>query len=332
MKAAVLPALPVYLLTALAVVPARADGPGATSAGVVVVRNVAYCQGDGADPVCHRLDLYLPRGRQRFPVVFFVHGGAWTRGDKNQFGIYGRLGRCLARQGIGMVSINYRLSPAVRHPGHVKDVARAFAWTYKNIARYGGRPDELFVAGHSAGGHLVALLATDERYLRAEGLTLKAVRGAIPISGLYTLPDYPTVRRVFGKDRAVLRDASPVNHVGPRCPPFLIVYSEHELPGCEGGQAEAFCKALSEHSCPAQTFRAAHRNHISVLVDAGYDGDPVLCRMLGFVAAQVTLHRLAAGGAGGVDFLTELLARSAHEEAPTSTGTAGGPTRPGFSR
>ena len=322
MKACALSAQPglrglALVLTSLAVGvfagTAHADEPAKKPADVKVIRNVAYYEGDGADAVHHRLDLYLPKGQKDFPVVFFVHGGAWMRGDKNHFGIYARLGRCLARHGIGMVSINYRLSPAVKHPEHIKDVARAFAWTHKNIARYGGRADELFVAGHSAGGHLAALLATDERYLKAHGLGLRAIRGAIPVSGLYTLPDYPLLHRVFGKDPAVLRDASPVNHISAAAPPFLIIYSDHELPGCEGPQAEAFCKALCGRSCQAVTFQAVHRNHISVLLNATYDTDPVMEHMLGFVASQVVLHRLATEGPGGVDFLTHMLAGAARD-------------------
>jgi acetyl esterase/lipase len=301
------------LAGALPADPARADGPDRKNGHVQVVRNIAYCEGEGADPVHHRLDLYLPKGQKGFPVVFIVHGGSWTRGNKNHLGIYAALGRCFARHGIGMVSINYRLSPAVKHPEHVKDVARAFAWVHKNIAQYGGRPDEIFVAGHSAGGHLVALLATDERYLKAEGLTLKAVRGAIPVSGVYTLPDHPILHRAFGKDPAVLRDASPVCHACAAAPPFLIIYSDHELPGCEGAQAEAFCKALCGKGCRAESFQAVHRNHLSVLVNAMYDTDPVMRHMLGFVASEVALHRLAADGPRGVDFLTGLLARSARQ-------------------
>ena len=99
----------------------RADEAAVKSAGVKVVRNLAYYEGADADPVKHRLDLYLPRGQKGFPVLLFVHGGAWQVGDKNQFGLYAALGRRLARHGIGMVSINYRLSPGVKHPEHIKD-------------------------------------------------------------------------------------------------------------------------------------------------------------------------------------------------------------------
>ena len=101
--------------------------------------------------------------------------------------------------GIGAAVISYRLTPTVQHPGHIKDVARAFVWLHENIKKYGGRPDELFVCGHSAGGHLVALLATDESYLKAEGLALSDIKGVMPISGVYVIPDN-FFNAVFGKE------------------------------------------------------------------------------------------------------------------------------------
>src|SRR5438105_1562554 len=81
-----------------------------------VIDNVAYYQGDKADPVRHRLDIYLPQGDKDFPVLFFVHGGGWVEGNKNQFGVYGAFAGNFVRQGVAVVCPNYRLSPAVRHP------------------------------------------------------------------------------------------------------------------------------------------------------------------------------------------------------------------------
>ena len=92
-----------------------------------VIDNVAYYEGADADRVRHRLDIYLPKGHSDFPVLFFVHGGGWIEGSKNQFGAYAVLGRTFARHGIALVCPNYRLSPAVQHPEHIRDVARAFA-------------------------------------------------------------------------------------------------------------------------------------------------------------------------------------------------------------
>jgi acetyl esterase/lipase len=99
------------------------------------------------------------------------------------------VGEFLASQGVGVALPNYRLSPGVKHPEHVKDVARAFVWLRNHISDYGGDPEQIFVAGHSAGGHLVALLATDETYLRGEGLQTTDIRGVIAVSGVYHIPE-----------------------------------------------------------------------------------------------------------------------------------------------
>jgi acetyl esterase/lipase len=139
------------------------------------------------------LDVFRPNGIEGRPVVLFVHGGGWIIGDKCLFGLYRAFGRFLARQGIVAVFPNYRLSPAVNHPEHVKDVARAFAWTRRHAKDYGGDPDQIFLCGHSAGGHLVSLLATNGAYLNDEALGLKAedraaLRGVISVSGVYLIP------------------------------------------------------------------------------------------------------------------------------------------------
>ena len=245
-------------------------------------RDITYFDGEAADRNKHKLDLYLPKGKKDFPVVMFVHGGAWVFGDRNFFGVYEALGKMFARHGVGAAVISYRLSPGVQHPEHVKDVARAFAWTHKHIADYGGRADELFVCGHSAGGHLISLLATDESYLKAEGLSLRDVRGAMPISGVYSIPD-GLFNEAFGKDPAVRKAAGPINHVHEGCPPFLILYADRDYPFCDAASA-AFCRALKAKKVPAETVKMKDRTHLSVIGDASRDDDPCAKAMLDFIA------------------------------------------------
>src|SRR5687767_318825 len=144
------------------------------------IKDVPYVDGADADPVKHKLDLYLPKEAKKFPVLMWIHGGAWSMGDRAWFG---EIGRRFAEEGIGLAAISYRLSPKVKHPAHVEDCARAFAWLRANIARHGGDPGRLFVAGQSAGGHLAALLATDPSWLRALQVPDGAIRGVIPMSG-----------------------------------------------------------------------------------------------------------------------------------------------------
>ena len=234
--------------------------------------NLVYFDGPDAQRDFHKLDLFLPQGRRGFPVVMFVHGGAWLIGDKSDFGIYAAIGRMLASHGIGAVMINYQLSPRVKHPEHIKDVARAFAWTHKHIAEYGGRPDRLFVSGHSAGGHLAALLCTDEAWLKAEGLSLADVRGVVPISGVYSIPPR-MFKNVFGTDPDVRESASPTNHVRSDCPPFLIIYADHDFPFCDA-MSESLAKALDGKGVSADTISIKPRSHIDILSRLRFNDDP----------------------------------------------------------
>ncbi len=248
-------------------------------------RNITYYDGPDADKIKHRLDLYLPKGKSDFPVVMFVHGGAWMFGDKDFFGAHEAIGRMFARHGIGSAVISYRLSPAVKHPEHIKDVARAFAWVHANIKKYGGRPDELFVCGHSAGGHLVSLLATDESYLKAEGLSLNDIKGVMPISGVYLIPD-KWLTSVFGEDAAVRKAASPLRDIHAGCPPFCILYGDDDFPTCNV-VSERFCKALEDDKVPAESHEIKKRSHISIITEAAKDDDPCAKLMVDFVNKHV---------------------------------------------
>jgi acetyl esterase/lipase len=278
-------ALAAGLLTPLS---ARATGAAALTGGsyeVKEVRGLAYYEGEGADPVRHKLDLYLPKGAKDFPVLFFVHGGAWRSGNKN---LYGPLGRVFARNGVGVVVINYRLSPKAKHPAHIEDVARAFGWTHRNIAKYGGRPDQIFACGHSAGGHLVALLATDPRHLRAEKLALKDVRGIIPMSGVYTILPNGVFESAFGKDAELCRQASPLEHVRRDHPPALILYADKDYPFLDA-MAEQFGRKLKGCACDASVLKVAKRDHISIIVQACNETDPAMQAMLQFIARHSAL-------------------------------------------
>jgi len=255
------------------------------SYAVQTVKDVVYYDGPGQHKVKHKLDLYLPRGLKDFPVLFFVHGGAWVHGDKDFFGLYALFAASYVRQGVGVVVTNYRLSPAVQHPEHIKDVARAFAWCHKNIATYGGRADRLFVCGHSAGAHLVSLLASDESYLKEHGLTSKAIRGVIPISGPMIIPAR-FMPRVFGTDEEVRKKASPLSHVRKGLPPFLVLYADKDLPGCDGRQAERFCKACKGQGNKVELVEIKNSDHIRIMVSAGDAKHLVFDSILGFIRSN----------------------------------------------
>lgn len=245
-----------------------------------VYTNIAYYDGPDAHPVKHRLDLFVPEGLKNAPVLLFVHGGGWTSGDKN---LYSFIGRAFAEQGFATAVINYRLSPQVQHPAHIEDVARAFSWVHTNIAQYGGNPEKIFVMGHSAGGHLVALLALDEKYLQAHGLTLAAIKGVIPISGVYDVTEAFTLyRSVFGADPQQRQDASPITHVGPNKPPFSILYAQFDFPGL-GTQAQQLLALLRQHENEATITEIPNRDHVTIITNIGAPNDQTTQEILKFL-------------------------------------------------
>jgi acetyl esterase/lipase len=267
--------------------PARAGSAAkaAPESAVQVVNDLAYRTDKDADPQKHKLDLYLPKGRKNFPVLFFVHGGAWKSGDRKIYPFFGRL---FARHGIGTVIISYRLSPTVQHPAHVQDVAKAFAWTHANIARYGGRPDQIFICGHSAGGHLVALLATDESYLKAEKLSPANIKGVIAISGLYTItPVADTIREAFGSDAEVCKQASPTQHVTGNAPPFSILYADNDMRFLDKS-AERMYALLQKAKDDVRIQKIDKRTHITIISQLDKGSDPTANAILEFIKKHTT--------------------------------------------
>ena len=252
---------------------------------IEVIRDLAYLEGNDTDPKKHKLDLYLPPGRKDFPLLVFVHGGGWSHGDKNfWFDLYGKIGRSFAGQGIGVAVINYRLAPKTKHPDQAHDVAHAIGWLHKNIAKYGGVAEKLYLAGHSAGGHLVSLVASDEHYLTAAGLTRSVIKGVISISGVYDVqPDILLFDMVFGKNAEQRAKASPITHVRPGLPPFLIVHGDHELPQCDGPCAELFHQKLKEHQVVCKLLPIAHRDHMSIVARISEANDPGQQAILHFI-------------------------------------------------
>jgi len=263
----------------------RADDAPKKSYDVEVQSDVAYRTDKDADPVKHKLDIYTPKGLKDFPVMMFVHGGAWKSGNK---GMYQVLGKAFAKQGIGTVIINYRLSDKsgkVKHPDHIKDVASAFAWVHANIGKYGGRNDRIFICGHSAGAHLVALLATDETYLKEHKLGLENIRGVMPLSGVFEItPGFFAFNDPFGKEPEICKAASPIYQVKAKHPPFLICYADKDFPTIDK-MSENFCKKLTDGKCDACALKIDGRNHFTIIIQLALDTEDACTKaMLDFIA------------------------------------------------
>jgi hypothetical protein len=226
--------------------------------GLRAILDVPYADNEDAR---NKLDLYVP-DLPSFPVVVFAHGGTWVSGDK---ALYSHLGSYFARNGIGAALINYRLGSKLTFSAQVQDLARAVAWMNRHIAAYGGEADRLFVAGHSSGGHLVSLLATDEKFLRAEGLDMDHIRGVITISGVYIIHWNVVVCGAGPVFRGVDKTAaSPLWNIGPKCPAFLILYAEKEV-WTLARQAHRFHKRLLLYNCLSHLAVVKGENHRSIV-------------------------------------------------------------------
>jgi acetyl esterase/lipase len=264
----------------LAVLAAGAPLRAAEKQAVDVRTNLTYYSGDGADKYRHRLDLYLPKGQRDVPVLVFVHGGGFTVGIKDQ---YGFMGQIFAARGIATAVISYRLSPRTTYPGHVQDVARAFAWVRAHIAEYGGRPDKIFVAGHSAGATLIAMLGADPAYLTEVGESLDHVAGIIPISGSFTASARSGMfQGSVPVDTEVVRNASAIAHVAGPHPPFLILYGDKDAPRT-GEDSEAMAKALKAAGTPADVHEIADHAHMDMVTGMMSPDDAGLKFALDFI-------------------------------------------------
>jgi acetyl esterase/lipase len=250
---------------------------------------VAYVEGPAADPRKHRLDVFRPEGRSGLPVLLFFHGGVWQRGDKET---YAHVGEAFARHGILTLVVNYRLTPAVRHPEHIRDAARATAWALENVERFGGRKDRVFLSGHSAGGHLVTLLLFDPSYLRAVKQAPEALAGVIPLSGIFDLTRaiddtkeggfkafiYPP----FGQDKKVRLAASPVTHLRAVTPPLLVLLAGEDYADMRR-QSEHFVAALRARKLPVTFTTVPGRGHFELVQKLGSEGDPTTAHVVQFI-------------------------------------------------
>jgi acetyl esterase/lipase len=184
--------------------------------GLLAARGLNY----GPDPRQH-LDIYGPRDAaapaHRYPVIVFFYGGSWNSGSRSG---YAWLGRALAARGFVVAVPDYRLVPHVRFPEFLRDSALAVRFVREVATRYGGDPDRVVLAGHSAGAYNAAMLALDPQWL---GDDRKAIRGLIGLAGPYDfLPlDGPVVEAAFGQapDPALTQ---PVHFAGTDAPPAFL--------------------------------------------------------------------------------------------------------------
>jgi arylformamidase len=258
-------------------------------------RNIPY-----ADPPNERqmLDVYSPPDAKNLPVVFWIHGGGWQAGDKTDVQVKPQ---AFMNKGFVFVSTNYRLLPSVDMATIVRDIAKSIHWVHDHIAEYGGDPKRLLIMGHSAGAQLAALICTDDRYLKAEGLSLAIIKGCVPVDGdTYDIPAIIEIaetrarvhglpqarfghREKFGNDPAKHRDFSAITHVakGKGIPPFFILH----VVGHPDTTAQALRlgNVLKDAGVPTTVFAARETTHNKINADLGKPGDPATLALFEFI-------------------------------------------------
>jgi acetyl esterase/lipase len=248
------------------------------------------------------LDVYSPAGAKNLPVVLWIHGGGWQTGDKSMVAVKPK---AFNDAGLVFVSINHRLLPTVEMEAINRDVAAALGWVHRNIASHGGDPARLLVMGHSSGGELAALICTDDRYAKAEGVPLTAIKGCVPVDAdtfdvpaiievaetrarAHQLP-LPTYghRQKFGNDPAKHRDFSAVTHVAKDkgIPPFLILHIAGHPDTT--AQARRLANVLEASGIPVKVVAGREATHASINDNLGVSGDPVTKELFAFVAASL---------------------------------------------
>lgn len=260
-----------------------------------VKKNIAY-----ANPAHERqvLDVYAPKDAKNLPVVFWIHGGGWQTGDKSSVQIKPQ---AFVDKGFVFVSTNYRLLPDVDMGTIIRDVAKSLHWVHDHIAEYGGDPKRIFVMGHSAGAQLAAIICTDDRYLKAEGLSFGILKGCVPVDGdTYDVPaiietaearwrahGLPKAkfghREKFGNDPEKHKDFSAVTHVAKDkgIPPFFLLYvSGHPD---TTAQAVRLGNVLKEAGVPVTLFGGRETTHNKINADIGLPDDAATKALFEFV-------------------------------------------------
>ncbi|WP_431244583.1 alpha/beta hydrolase [Flavobacterium sp. P21] len=168
------------------------------------------------------LDIYYPKNTKGFATIVWFHGGGLTGGNKE-------IPEALKNKGFAIIGVNYRLSPKVKAEKAIEDLHVAIAWTFNNIASYGGDVSQIFVSGHSAGGYLALMTGLDKKWLQKEGIDANKIAGLIPFSGQCIT--HFEIRRQNGipEKQPTIDAFAPLYHVRADAPPLLLITGDREL-------------------------------------------------------------------------------------------------------
>lgn len=236
----------------------------------------------GADPM-QKVIVWGPEGEAagKRPVILFVHGGSWRAGDPED---YSFVGRAFVPEGFVVVLAGYRLVPGGEYPAMIEDTAAAIRWTRDNIARFGGDPGRIVLAGHSAGAYNVAMAALERQWLAEEGVPQDAVAGVVGLAGPYDFYPFDSDSSKAALGAAPEPEATqPVTHARGDAPPFLLVH----------GEADSLVKIRNSRELARRLEAAGGAARTLVLPGANHN-DPLLALAAPWRSRRDVADRIAA--------------------------------------
>ena len=230
-----------------------------------------------------RLDVYAPPGAAGAPILLWVHGGGFMRGDKGSAEHWPNtnVGRMAARAGLLGVVINYRLAPDHGWPAGGEDVAAAVDWLKANAAQYGGDPERIVLAGTSAGAVHVATYLQLRPHVRE-------VRGAVLLSGLYGIAPFSDMRDLayYGEDRSLHAARAPLEAVTETEVPLLVACSEFDPPRFQAEFVGLLQRRLERHGALPRSHIGSGHNHYSLAYHLGTSDTRLEDEIVQFVREQ----------------------------------------------
>ncbi len=243
-----------------------------SKAGISVARDVPY-----GSHARHVMDLFKPDGAKDAPVVVFVHGGAFVRGNKSDNDeIYSNVLYYFARHGYVGINFEYRNAPESKYPGAAEDIRDMLAWVRTQIVGYGGNPKRIFLIGHSAGGTHVGTYVFDPVMARRDddgvvGVVLISAR--LRADAAPSNPNAAAVKAYFGDDVSLFEQRSAIAHAANSTLPVLLAIAEFENPLLDGYGAEMF-QALRNARARAPRFvQLMGHNHTSIVAHINTEED-----------------------------------------------------------
>lgn len=260
----------------------------AFAVGISIEKDISYTPNTESGTE-NLLDIYYPKSESPKDVLVFIHGGSWNSGKKDT---YWWLGRNMARKNVVTVIINYSLSPASQYEKMAEDCAGALKWVSDSISKYGGNSDRIFLMGHSAGGHLAALINSDPRFFKQQGIP-NPIHGLI-LNDAFGLDMYQYLSsaedndqtnsflNTFSNDKEVWKTGSPLTYTSSVRNPHLIFVGERTYPAIQL-QSDRLYREFQNAGKAVEFKIIPGKNHVGMITQMILGGNKLYKYITGFM-------------------------------------------------